>query len=72
MERLTRPLDNFPCRLAKGCTAEDWMEDVTGYTVFDWKTKKGENICTHCPFEKIINRLGFYEDLEEMMGDDLK
>lgn len=57
MTRLTRTKDKYSCRIAGGCPAEDWVCDniegeLTG------------NLCTTCPFEKYINKLADYEDLE--------
>ena len=66
-ERLTRPLDEFPCR-ANNCIAEEWMEMVTETSVYSWS----QYICDFCPFEKYINKLAEYEDKEEKMEDDLK
>lgn len=64
MKRLTRPIDNFPCRLAGPCVAEDWMKNIYN----EYPPLKGKSICDNCPFETIINRLAEYEDQE----DDLK
>lgn len=66
--RLTRPRDSYPCR-AKYCQAEDWIVDITGVSVIDWKQ---DYICDSCPFEELINKLAEYEDNAERMEDDLK
>ena len=66
MKRFTRPIDEFPCRLAEGCKAEDWMKSLYG----DYPNSN--YVCYNCPFEIIINRLAEYEDKEERMEDDLK
>lgn len=66
MERLTRHLDNYPCRVNR-CKAEEWMESIYGECVdFD------ADICEDCPFESYINKLAEYEDMAEQMEDDLK
>ena len=63
MERLTRPIDEYPCRLKDVCGAEKWIEEVSGYSMYNWKSEVA--VCENCPFEKIINRLGELEDKEE-------
>lgn len=63
MERLTRAKDNFPCRLASTCYAEDWIEKTTGVTSYNWNSDFSE--CDYCPFEEIINHLGTLEDYLE-------
>lgn len=55
MTRMTRVKDEFSCRLAGGCVAEDWMKSIYG-------EYPKEGICDNCPFEEIINRLALYED----------
>jgi hypothetical protein len=65
--RMTRKKDNFPCRIAGGCKAEEWMQDH--YTEEIYPSK---NICYDCPFEELINKLADYEDKEEMLLDDGK
>lgn len=66
MTRLTRRLDNYPCRI-KGCKAEEWMKSVYGkYVDFD------DDVCKDCPFEKYINKLAEYEDMADKIEDDLK
>ena len=67
MNRLTRPLDQWPCRLAKACTAEEWF-----YDHLDLGDSFNGDLCEDCPFMEIINRLGFYEDLFEKSSDDGK
>ena len=66
MRRLTRHIDDYPCRIAN-CLAEDWIEDLTGVIVYNW-----EEACSQCPFEKYINRLAELEDEAERMEDDRK
>lgn len=54
----TREKDNFPCRIANGCNAEEWFDNhVKGMIV--------GNICDDCPFENLINALAEHEDKEE-------
>lgn len=67
-ERLTRHEDEFPCRLRGQCSAEEWMMDVTGVSYVIWE---GE-ACDTCPFINVVNKLAEYEDMEEIMEDDLK
>ena len=67
MERLTRPLDNYPCRI-KECYAEDWMMNLYDNEYPPSSTE----MCDSCPFMAIVNRLAEYEDSEEVMEDDLK
>ena len=67
MRRLTRQKDEWPCRLAGGCPAEGWIEDL-GYNLDEMEG----DICNDCPFEKYINKLAEYEDEKERMEDDLK
>ena len=67
-ERLTRQKDNFPCRFKGGCPAEEWIKNITDVHYSDWK----EDVCDNCPFEKYINKLAEYEDMEERIEDDLK
>lgn len=57
MERLTRDKDEWPCRMAGGCPAESWIINHSGDV--------DGAICEDCPFEKYINKLAEYEDLEE-------
>ena len=65
-ERLTRPYDEYECRI-KECTLEEWMKSLYGdYPDFEI------DICNTCPVEKIANKLAEYEDKEERMEDDLK
>lgn len=66
-KRLTRHIDNFPCRI-ENCYAEEWIEKISKTSAFDWDKSE----CEGCPFEKYINKLAEYEDKEEMMEDDLK
>lgn len=64
MNRLTRPIDKYHCRI-KECPAEGWMYDL--YNQFCHK-----DICKDCPFEEYINRLAELEDKEEIFEDDGK
>lgn len=64
MIRLTRPKDNYPCRIAGGCRAELWIAELGG--------DPNDIVCTNCPFEEIINKLAEYEDKEALMEDDLR
>lgn len=68
MARLTRPKDEYECRIAGGCPAEEWIEEDLGFNL----DEANEEICLHCPFEKHINKLAEYEDEKEKMEDDLK
>ena len=68
MKRLTRAKDQYECRIAGGCPAEDWIEDIIDYKPHKW----AEEPCDNCPFEKYINRLAEMEDMEELMEDDKK
>lgn len=69
MKRLTKHIDEYPCRIAN-CLAEDWIENLTGVTVYNWKSD--EDVCNQCPFKKYINRLAEFEDETERMEDDGK
>lgn len=60
--RLTREKDEYECRIAS-CLVEDWIEEITGITIYNWKSDK--NVCDNCPFEKYINKLAEFEDKEE-------
>lgn len=60
MSRMTRPKDNWDCRIRE-CRAEEWMRDVYGHY------PRAEDICSICPFFKHIKRLAEYEDLVEKM-----
>ena len=60
MIRLTRPKDEWECRLAGACTVEDWIMDNLGVSLDMLK----ENVCDNCPFIKHINKLADYEDKE--------
>lgn len=61
MERLTRKKDNYPCRLAGGCMAEEWM-----VSCYHGEVGYPEGVvCDTCPFMKYINTLAEYEDKEE-------
>ena len=62
MERLTRAKDQYPCRIAGGCPAEDWIEGL-GYDL----DKMEGDMCSDCPFEEYINTLADYEDCLEKM-----
>lgn len=65
MKRFTRHIDEYSCRLAGKCPAEEWM-----YYLYDRYSDK--NVCDTCPFEKYINRLAELEDENEEMEDDRK
>lgn len=66
MERLTRPYDEYECRL-KNCNLEEWMKSIYGeYPDFEI------NICDNCPVIIIANKLAEYEDMADRMEDDLK
>lgn len=68
IKRLTQSTTRFPCRM-NGCTAEEWISEVTGIEVENIDCKI---MCNSCPFIKYINRLAEYEDKEILMEDDLK
>lgn len=70
MKRMTRHIDKYPCRIGEPCPAEEWIEELTGVTNYNWAS--GGSACDMCPFEKYINRLAEYEDEEELMEDDRK
>lgn len=70
IERITRRKDKWPCRIANGCPAEDWIEIITGTSIDEWDTQG--SICKTCPFEQYINRLAEFEDEAEYMEDDRK
>lgn len=65
MKRLTRHIDDYPCRIGENCPAEEWMYDLYGYY-------SNKEACDMCPFEKYINRLAELEDEEEKIEDDGK
>lgn len=65
--RLTRVKDEYPCRI-KECEAEDWIEELTGCSAYNFDG----TICDNCPFEKYINKLAECEDEKEKSEDDLK
>ena len=68
--RLTRKKDTFECRIGReDCTVEDWIENLTGLSIYKWKS---DDVCDICPFEKYINRLATLEDEIENVEDDLK
>ena len=67
MIRMTRVKDEWPCRIAGGCPAEEWIEDLE----YDLDEMTGHT-CANCPFEIYINKLAEYEDEKEKMEDDLK
>lgn len=69
MERLTRHIDKYPCRVIN-CSVEDWIENLTGVSIYNWKSDK--SICDDCPFEKYINHLAKLEDEFERYEDDGK
>lgn len=54
----TREKDNFECRIAGGCPAEDWLCEIYG------EYPDEGSVCKNCPFEEIINELGKYEDIK--------
>ena len=64
MERLTRPLDEYECRI-KDCNAEDWMKTLYG----EYTTKV---VCDGCPFMAIVNHLGSIEDYLEKNNISIK
>lgn len=55
--RLTREKDEYECRIAGGCPAENWMYALYGEYPTD--------CCHNCPFEIFINKLAEFEDKEE-------
>ena len=57
MARLTRPMDEYECRIAGGCPIEDWLINK-GYVI-------SEFICEDCPVKPIVNNLAEYEDKYE-------
>lgn len=68
-ERLTRPFDEWPCRIAGGCPAEVWIIGLTGISTANWAA---DYICNTCPFEKFINRLAELEDEKDFSEENLK
>ena len=62
--RLTRERDEYECRMAGSCPAEEWMYVLYG--------KYPVNFCYNCPFEMYINKLAEYEDKNKYMEDDGK
>ena len=66
MNRLTRPKDEWVCRMAGECPVEEWL-DNHGIEI-EYETY----LCEDCPFEKYINKLAEYEDAEEKIEDDGK
>ena len=65
MKRMTRRKDEYECRMADCCPAEDWMKDYTGH----WPEN---GFCNTCPFMEYINKLAEYEDVMEKLEDYLK
>ena len=63
MERLTRRKDQYPCRMAGDCSADEWITDLGG---------DSSNCCDTCPFEQYINALAEYEDKAEELADNDK
>ena len=62
MNRLTKQKNKSgECRIIK-CTAKDW----------NLYKHSSEDICKNCPFKYYINKLGEYEDEQELLEDDLK
>lgn len=59
--RLTRERDEYECRIAS-CFAEEWIEKVTGITVYNWSSDG--IICNSCPFKSLVNKLAEFEDKE--------
>jgi hypothetical protein len=53
MKRLTRPKDEYPCRIANCREIEHWIENMGG---------NYENMCENCPIQPIVNKLAEYED----------
>lgn len=64
--RMTRKKDKYPCRMAGGCPADDWMYKLFG------KYPAANDMCQYCPFQKYINHLADLEDELEMWEDDRK
>ena len=60
MVRLTRPKDEWECRLAGPCPAEGWITDNLGAPLDMLR----ESVCDNCPFIEYINKLAEYEDKE--------
>ena len=57
MARMTRPKDEYKCRIVGGCPIEDWiLECIDGELIRD--------LCDNCPVMSIVNKLAEYEDLE--------
>ena len=50
MSRMTRPKDNWECRIDE-CRAEEWMSDLYGHY------PRADDICSNCPFFTILNDL---------------
>ena len=61
MSRLTRKKDQYPCRMAGGCPADEWIYNHGG---------DPDDCCVDCPFEKYINALAKHEDAAEKLEDD--
>ena len=68
MARLTRPKDEWECRLAGACPVEDWIMENLGVSLDMLK----ENVCDNCPFIKHINKLAAYEDVAESLIEEFK
>lgn len=68
MARLTRPKDNWECRIALGCPIEDWITENLGISLHMLK----EDVCIHCPCMKYINKLAAYEDVAESLIEEFK
>ena len=63
MSRLTRPKDEWECRVAGGCPMEDYILNHEGVL---------EDICDDCPLMPVANRLAEYDDAKEKIEDDGK
>jgi hypothetical protein len=62
MRRLTRHIDEFPCRVADGCKMEDYLEE------HNIDIEEDGDICKGCPFLSVFDRMGQYEDFLEKDG----
>ena len=64
MERLTRKKDQYPCRMAGGCPAENWIAEEANVRIYNLG-----NVCDKKKKKKYINALAEYED---KMEEELK
>lgn len=64
MKRLTRPKDNYECRI-NGCQIEDWLLKLGVDAI-------SEYVCDDCYLMPFINKLAEYEDAAELAEDDGK